>query len=771
MQLVTVDAPTDVTAEAAPSPKPDLKEGVAADLETGVAAEPLSVSDYASQLGSALRKVGGAVLEGEVQEPSKPGRSGMFFFDLTDGKSVLSCKVFRHAAKRLKHQPKHGDLVRVTVDRPDLYNGNLNLVVSSIELAGVGALLRKREELLKRLTAEGLTDADRWKPRPWLPNTVGVIAGRDSKGMTDVTRALAERFPPVSILTCPALVQGLRAPRDLIDALAYLDQDPRVEVIILARGGGSVQDLVAFDDEGLCRAVFACSTPVIAAVGHTDNIPVVNHVTWSATTPSRAPEMAVPAAQELRLQLTATRQVLDVVPERLGISAERLSECAERIEVTPQLEAEAGTVREIGSSLGLAEERTFGLRERSLEQVRAVLGKIPLQLPRPERLAESRARLDAAVRSLFRDRAAELEREAETFFGPGHLMLDRVLEEVREQSGRIEAGTWRELADHERDYGRATQQLAREMRRLVERDFDDYRRELEHQREALFAPGFQLLARLEEDVHERGGRIGAGTLRELADHERDYGRATQRLAREMRQLIERDLDDYGREFERQRALFDSGLHALTRLEEEIQRQGGLVEVGACRELGALEKDYGQAAQRLAREMRQIAERDLIDYSRELERHGVLFETGPQTLASLEEEIREQGARVERGARRELAVYEKDYGQAAQRLAQQMQQVAERDLGGYHRELGRLGKTVGTSVDAHFRLARRNADHLAALIKAHDQRSRGWVLPQDEEGALIKFPPGAPTGQRFSLNFRDGRQWVVADSIELEEGSR
>lgn len=771
MQLVTVDVPADVTVDAAQGPTPDIEKSVAAGLETGAEVQPLSVSDYASQLGSALRKVGGAVLEGEVQEPSKPGRSGMFFFDLTDGKSVLSCKVFRHAAKRLKHQPKHGDLVRVTVDRPDLYNGNLNLVVSSIELAGVGALLRKREELLKRLTAEGLTDADRWKPRPWLPNTVGVIAGRDSKGMTDVTRALAERFPPVSILTCPALVQGLKAPRDLIDALAYLEQDPRVEAIILARGGGSVQDLVAFDDEGLCRAVFACSTPVIAAVGHTDNIPVVNHITWSATTPSRAPEMAVPAAQELRLQLTASRRVLAVVPERLGISAERVGECAERIEVTSQLEAEAGTVREVGSSLGLAEERTFGLRERSLEQVRAVLGKIPLQLPRPERLAEARAHLDAAVRSLFRDRASEVERQAEVLFGPGLLTLDRVLEEVQEQGGRIEAGTWRELADHERDYGRATQQLAREMRRLVERDFDDYKRELEHQREALFAPGLQALTRLEEGVVDRGGRIEAGTMRELADHERDYGRATQRLAREMRQLVERDLEGYHRELERQRALFDSGLHTLASLEEEVQQRGGRIEVGARRELAAFEKDYGQAAQRLAREVQQLAGRELDDYCRELQRHGVLFDAGPHTLASLEEEIGEQGARVERGARRELATFEKDYGQAAQRLARQMRQVAERDLGEYRRELDRLGKIVGTSVDTNFRLARRNADHLAALIKAHDQRSRGWVLPQDEQGTLIKFPPGAPVGQRFSLNFREGRQWVVAESIELEEGSR
>jgi exodeoxyribonuclease VII large subunit len=621
MQLVTADVPKDVTSEPAKEATPD------------VAAEALSVSDYASQLGSALRKVGGAVLEGEVQEPSTPGRSGMFFFDLTDGKSVLSCKVFRHAAKRLKHRPKHGDLVRVTVDRPDLHNGNLNLVVSAVELAGVGALLRKREELLKRLTAEGLTDPDRWKPRPWLPKAVGVIAGRDSKGMTDVIRALTERFSPVSIASCPALVQGLKAPRDLIDALAYLEQDRRVEVIILARGGGSVQDLVAFDDEGLCKAVFACSTPVIAAVGHTDNVPVVNHVTWSATTPSRAPELAVPAASELRLQLSSARQALTVVPDTLSADTDRVGVCAEKIEVTTRLEGKAGTVREVGLGLGRAEERMFGTRERGLEHMRAMLGKIPFRLPTAERLAESRTRLDAAVRSLFHDCAADLERQRENLFGPALRGLADLRSRVEEQRGRIVAGTRRELADHERDYGRATVRLARETQQSVERDLDAYRRELERRQQALAGPCSQIFSRLEEEIEGGGGRIGAGTRRELADHERDYRRAAGQLARETRQLVERDLD------------------------------------------------------------------------------------------------------------------------------------------AYRREVQRLEEKMGVGIEGRFRLARRDSGHLAAVIKAHDQRSRGWVLPQDEVGALIKFPPGVPSGQRFSLNFRDGRQWVVADSIELEEGSR
>ena len=105
--------------------------------------------------------------------------------------------------------------------------------------------------------------------------------------MADVVRALRDRFPPVHVVTCAALVQGVRAPLDLVDALARLEAHPLVDVVVLARGGGSVQDLVAFDDERLCRAISACGVPVVAAIGHTENVPVCNHVTWSAATPSR----------------------------------------------------------------------------------------------------------------------------------------------------------------------------------------------------------------------------------------------------------------------------------------------------------------------------------------------------------------------------------------------------------------------------------------------------------------------------------------------------
>src|ERR1700759_5394388 len=143
-----------------------------------VTSDVLSVSEYAASLGRALRAVGPATLEGEVQKAQERS-NGMVYFDLTDGESVLACKIFRGDAGRLEHRPRDGDLVRVQVDRPDLWaaRGALSLIVSQVTLAGEGELLRRRAELLAQLAREGLCDPTRRRPLPRFPRAVGVIAG------------------------------------------------------------------------------------------------------------------------------------------------------------------------------------------------------------------------------------------------------------------------------------------------------------------------------------------------------------------------------------------------------------------------------------------------------------------------------------------------------------------------------------------------------------------------------------------------------------------
>jgi exodeoxyribonuclease VII large subunit len=416
----------------------------------------ITVSEYASQIGVAVRHVGGAVVEGEVQRPKRSTR-GMLYFDLTDGDAKLTCKVFDRQVKRLKHEPKEGELVRVTVERPDFWPkaGKLDLVVADIELAGEGELLKRREELLKRLRGEGLCDEGRYKPLPMLPRAVGVIAGKGSDGMSDVIRAIHDRFPPAHIVTCDALVQGKAAPRDLIDALATLQDHPLVDVIVVARGGGSVQDLIAFDDERLCRAIFACDLPVVAAIGHTDNVPVCNHVTHAAFTPSRSAEMVVPSLAELSQGLAHARQSLGRIPQRVEHAIERTRGLRERLRVPDLLEALVQRVREMSRRVEQEGDAFFVARERGLVEARAALAggsrQALLCLADMDRqLAEQRPRLATAP-----------ER------------FDQVAERIGERSQRLRAGILRQLGDHERDYRRAVDRLVTGVKASVLRRFQE----------------------------------------------------------------------------------------------------------------------------------------------------------------------------------------------------------------------------------------------------------------------------------------------------------
>src|SRR5947209_9153096 len=216
----------------------------------------LSVAEYATRIGIALRDVGGAVVEGEVQKPTRTDR-GMLSFEVTDGDARLACKVFPRDARRLEHLPRHGDLVQVIVDRPDFYaqQGRVSVIVSAVRLAGEGELLRRRDELLRRLTGDGLCDPDSWKPLPRFPRAVGVIAGRGSDGLADVARALQDRWPPVPVVTCPARVQGVHAPGELVAALPRLPDDPRPDVVVAGPARRSVPALAALDGRRGRRAL------------------------------------------------------------------------------------------------------------------------------------------------------------------------------------------------------------------------------------------------------------------------------------------------------------------------------------------------------------------------------------------------------------------------------------------------------------------------------------------------------------------------------------
>ena len=409
----------------------------------------LSVSEYAALIGRALRAVGAATLEGEVQRPSRSS-SGMLWFSLTDGEAVLPCKVFRSQLHSLEHQPKEGDLVVVEVDRPDFWSqaGKLDLIVSQVRLAGEGELLRRREELIARLRSEGLCDPDRRRALPLFPRAVGVIAGAGSDALADVVRALRDRWPAADIVSCPSLVQGKAAPLALIDALARLQEHPQVDVVIIARGGGSVADLACFDDERLCRAIFACALPVVCAVGHTENNPVCNHVAWAAFTPSRSAELVVPARDQVLRELQLAGARLRGAAGRLGLLAERLG---------------------------------------------ALRGQIAANATLAHRLA------------LLRESAAPLR--------AGRERMARLHEAAGSEGERVARACRRQLQDHERDYGQALARLLREASRDLHRRLQGAREELATHAQALPARSRRVLARATQETLQLARLIGAQDFR------------------------------------------------------------------------------------------------------------------------------------------------------------------------------------------------------------------------------------------------------------------
>ncbi len=311
---------------------------------------------------------------------------------------------------------------------------------------------------------------------PRFPRAVGVVAGAGSNGLGDVLAALQDRFPPVRIVTCTALVQGARAPLDVIDALARLDAHPLVDVIIIARGGGSVQDLVAFDDERLCRAVCACATPVIAAIGHTDNVPVCNHVAWAKETPSRSPELAVPSAAELRgeLELAASR----LAP--LPTAVDRLRETVASVALDPDdaLRTRAAEVQGAAGTLREAEHSFFSLRQAGLARAREVLAGMPGRVPDTAAVDALAGGLDAHAAAFFAAHAERIRTRVDLNAAAVADALDARRRNAIEQGERLTAGIRKELADHVRDYSRALERHVHAIRVAALRRLDAARRSL-----------------------------------------------------------------------------------------------------------------------------------------------------------------------------------------------------------------------------------------------------------------------------------------------------
>jgi exodeoxyribonuclease VII large subunit len=269
-------------------------------LRTEVATAPARDVYTVSRLNREVRSVlerGLSVIwvEGELSNLSQPA-SGHWYFSLKDRGAQLRCAMFRMQNSLVGFTPRDGAHLLLR-GRISVYEarGEYQLIVEHLEEAGVGALKREFERLKTRLAAEGLFAAERKRPLPRFPRRVGVITSPSGAALHDILKILARRFPPAAVLIYPAPVQGAAAVPVLVAALAAAGARAECDVLILARGGGSLEDLWAFNDERLARAIAASPLPVVSAVGHEIDFTIADLVAdVRAPTPSAAAELVVP---------------------------------------------------------------------------------------------------------------------------------------------------------------------------------------------------------------------------------------------------------------------------------------------------------------------------------------------------------------------------------------------------------------------------------------------------------------------------------------------
>lgn len=233
---------------------------------------------------------------------AKLAPSGHYYFTLKDEEAQIQCVCYRMTARYLKFKPQDGVAV-VARGRVDVYDqrGVYQLIVEALEPRGAGALQLAFEQLKKQLGEEGLFDAARKRPLPAVPRRIGIVTSPTGAVVQDLLQVLDRRFPGLHVRIFPSLVQGDEAPAQLARGIEYFSANPWAEVVILARGGGSFEDLFCFNDERLARAIAASSVPVISAVGHETDFTIADFVAdLRAPTPSAAAELAVPTLDSLR---------------------------------------------------------------------------------------------------------------------------------------------------------------------------------------------------------------------------------------------------------------------------------------------------------------------------------------------------------------------------------------------------------------------------------------------------------------------------------------
>lgn len=352
------------------------------------------------------------VVEGELGNVSRPA-SGHLYFTLKDARAQVRCALFKPKSQWLDFQPREG--LRVLArGRLTLYEarGDYQLILDSLEEAGEGALRRAFEQLKAKLQAEGLFDAERKRPLPAFVRRLAVITSPSGAAVRDVLSVLARRFPLVEVDILPVPVQGEAAAAQITRILQRASASGRYDALLLARGGGSLEDLWAFNDEALARAIAASPVPVVAAVGHETDFSLADFAAdLRAPTPSVAGELLVPQRDDLSARLRGLRQRLaDLHLHRLRDAIQRSDRASLRLHaLRPQARLQAARLRQFEAHRRLAaawrmvSERRMAPLRHADAVLRAMRPDRRLSVLRDRLAALSRRPLATVVRQLQRD--------------------------------------------------------------------------------------------------------------------------------------------------------------------------------------------------------------------------------------------------------------------------------------------------------------------------------------------------------------------------------
>ena len=263
------------------------------------------LNEFVKQLIDGSAQLADVYVKGEISNFKNHYGTGHFYFTLKDDGGLIRAVMFRSSAAKLKFMPENG--MRVVVHgRVSAFvrDGQYQLYADSLEPDGVGALYIAYEQLKKRLESEGLFDPSRKKPLPKIPTRVGIITSATGAAVRDMIHVAGRRFPFAKLILYPSLVQGPGAAAQLIEGVQYFNRTASADVIIIGRGGGSIEDLWAFNDEQLARTVAASRIPIISAVGHETDFTICDFVAdRRAPTPSAAAEIALPETAELKRKI------------------------------------------------------------------------------------------------------------------------------------------------------------------------------------------------------------------------------------------------------------------------------------------------------------------------------------------------------------------------------------------------------------------------------------------------------------------------------------